>query len=115
MTYVLPLPNEIGFVLLGTYAVDTPLSTGDREFAVSIVDDKVRLRIGETERLMIDERFSTETSNGVKSADVYGVTVVGMPGVQLQFKGLNNRVQYVAVFEDFAKPPVTTTGRPKRG
>lgn len=108
------LPAEVALVMLGTYALDKPLATGEREISLSIVDDKLRLRIGEAERLMVYERLSIEETGGVKSADAYGFTVVGMPGVMMQVKVLNNRVQYLVIFDDFAKPPVAATGKPKR-
>jgi hypothetical protein len=108
------LPKEIGFVLLGSYALDKPVSTGEREIHVTIVDDQPRLRIGENESRLIFEGIAREESGGV-IRDVYKFTVVGKPGVQMSFKVLRGRgaVEYLTYFEEFAKPAIQTMGKPK--
>jgi hypothetical protein len=108
------LPTGVDLVLLGSYTLDKPTSKGEKEIHVTIVDGKIRLRDGEAENLMIYEGVATEAIGGVKSADVYRFSVVGRPGVLIQFKVLNNRLDYLFLVEDFAKPPVVATGRRKR-
>jgi hypothetical protein len=107
------LPSEIGLLLLGSYDLDRPWSNGEKAFYYTIADDKPQLRIGQDERRLIYESRGLEESGGVKT-DVYSFTVVGMPGVTLRFKVSGGKVTYVAIFDDFATPPMTLTGKPKR-
>jgi hypothetical protein len=109
------LPKEIGFVMLGTYVLDKPVSTGATEMSFTIVDGKHRLRIGEEESLLVFEGTALEESAGL-TTDVYKFTVVGKPGVQMSFKVTRGRgrVDYLTYFEEFAKPEVFATGKPKR-
>jgi hypothetical protein len=109
------LPQEVGFMFLGSYVLDRPLSTGEKELHVTIVDEQIRVRIGENESRLIFEGIATEEVSGAIT-DVYKFTVVGKPGVQASIKvpRASGRVDYLTYFEEFAKPEVFATGKPKR-
>jgi hypothetical protein len=111
-TYV--LPKEIALTLLGSYDLDKPTTAGAKELHVTIVDTKLRLRIGDEESQMVAEGVSVESTDGVKSADIYGFTVVGKPGLQLKFRVADGRVKNLLYSEDFAKPPLMISGFPKK-
>jgi hypothetical protein len=109
------LPPEMGLIFLGSYVLDRPISSGEKEIYVTIVDDQLKFRIGDGESRLIFEGIATEQSGGAIT-DVYKFTVVGKPGVQASFKvaRAGKRVDYLTYFEEFAKPEIFATGKPKR-
>jgi hypothetical protein len=109
------LPPEVGLIFLGSYVLDRSLSTGEKEIHVTLVDEQLRFRIGENESRLIFEGIAREESGGAIT-DVYKFTVVGKPGVQASIKvpRASKRVDYLTYFEEFAKPEIFATGKPKR-
>jgi hypothetical protein len=107
------LPKDVELMLLGSYDLTRPTPAGVTEIHVTIVDGQPRLRIGDVESRLIAEGVAQESTNGAKSADVYKFTVVGKPGVSLRFRVTAIGVDSVLYVEDFARPPVMLTARPK--
>lgn len=107
------LPKGVELMLLGSYELIRPTPDGVTEIHVSIVDATPRLRIGDAESRLIAEGVAEESTNGTKSADVYKFSVAGKPGVGVRFRVTASRVDSLLYLEDFAKPPVMLTARPK--
>jgi hypothetical protein len=107
------LPQDVELLLLGSYELTKPTPAGVTEIHVSIVDGRPRLRIGDVESRLVAEGVAEESSNGQKSADVYRFSVVGKPGVGLRFRVTATGVESVLYLEDFARPPLMLTARPK--
>lgn len=107
------LPKAVELMLLGSYQLTKPAPAGVTEIHVTIVDGRPRLRVGDVESRLIAEGVAEESTNGVKSADVYKFSVVGKPGVGLRVRVTAAGVDSILYLEDFAKPPVMLTARPK--
>jgi hypothetical protein len=107
------LPKGVELMLLGSYQLAKPTPAGVTEIHVTIVDRQPRLRIGDVENRLVAEGVAEESANGAKSADVYKFSVVGKPGVRLRVRVTAAGVDSILYLEDFAKPPVMLTARPK--
>ena len=107
------LPRSVELMLLGSYELTRPTPAGVKDIHVTIVDGQPRLRLGEVESRLVAEGVAEESTNGTKSADVYKFSLVGKPGVGVRFRVTARGVDTVLYLEDFAKPPVMLTARPK--
>ena len=98
------LPRDIALLLIGSYGLNAPTSSGLRELHVSLVGGQPSLRLGNDEHLLLAQGATV---------DAYQFTVDRKPGLQVTFRIAGGQVSSLQYADRSAVPPVQLTGTPK--